>query len=160
MRCEFSLWIGKLLWRRAWLRSLVGYSPWGHTEWDVTEWLDAHPFERLYFSLVAQGLRICQQCQRCRRLWFNFCVRNIPWGRKRLRTPIFFFFFQTFKLINVNLHFKLCTCWISKNSQWSTASSKGQGFWGWVLIWFPCWKISLLNFLCISFLKIFLFLIN
>lgn len=24
-------------------------------------------------------------------------------------------FFQTFKLINVNLHFKLCTCWISKN---------------------------------------------
>ena len=60
-------------------------------------------------------------------------------------------FFQTFKFINVNFHFKLYTCWISKNSQWSTASSKGQGFYGWVSIWFPCWNMSLLSSLCISF---------
>ena len=43
MRCMFEIWFGKIPWRRAWkptpvflpgeslgLRSLVGYSPWGH----------------------------------------------------------------------------------------------------------------------------------
>ena len=37
-RCGFNPWVGKILWRRKWqptpvsqgLRSLVGYSPWGH----------------------------------------------------------------------------------------------------------------------------------
>jgi len=42
-RHEFDLWVGKIPWKRAWqptpvflpgethrLRSLVGYSPWGH----------------------------------------------------------------------------------------------------------------------------------
>ena len=44
----FSPWVGKLPWRRAWLpaflawrfhgwRSLVGHSPWSHTESDATE---------------------------------------------------------------------------------------------------------------------------
>ena len=28
-----------LAWRIPWQRSLAGYSPWGHKEWDVTEWL-------------------------------------------------------------------------------------------------------------------------
>ena len=48
-------WVGKIPWRRAWLptpvflpgkshgwRSLAGYSPWGHTELDTTEWLSTH----------------------------------------------------------------------------------------------------------------------
>ena len=26
-----------LAWRTHWLWSLVGYSPWGHKEWDTTE---------------------------------------------------------------------------------------------------------------------------
>ena len=49
-RCGFHPWVGKIPWRRAWQpapvffpgeshgqRSLVGYSPWGHTESDPTE---------------------------------------------------------------------------------------------------------------------------
>ena len=53
-RCRFSLWVGKVSWRRAWQptpvflpgkshgpRSLVGYSPWG---WRVREdWSDLVP---------------------------------------------------------------------------------------------------------------------
>ena len=47
---RFYLWVGKILWRRKWQltavllpekshgqRSLVGYSPWGHKESDMTE---------------------------------------------------------------------------------------------------------------------------
>ena len=46
----FDPWVGKIPWRRAWQptplflpreshgqRSLVGYSPWGHKELDMTE---------------------------------------------------------------------------------------------------------------------------
>ena len=49
-RRGFSPWVGKIPWRRTWQptpgflpgeshgqRSLVGYSPWGHTESDTTE---------------------------------------------------------------------------------------------------------------------------
>jgi len=49
-RCGFDLWVGKIPWRRAWQsipvflpgeshgqRSLVGYSPWGRKELDMTE---------------------------------------------------------------------------------------------------------------------------
>ena len=49
-RCGFDPWVRKILWRRAWQptlvflpgeshgqRSLVGYSPWGHKELDMTE---------------------------------------------------------------------------------------------------------------------------
>ena len=49
-RPRFNSWIRKIPWRREWLptpvflpgesnghRSLVGYSPWGHTELDRTE---------------------------------------------------------------------------------------------------------------------------
>ena len=49
-RCKFNPWVRKILWRRAWQptpiflpgeshgqRSLVGYSPWGHRELDMTE---------------------------------------------------------------------------------------------------------------------------
>ena len=54
-RHPFSLWVGKIPWRRKWqptpvflprkvhgLRSLVGYSPWGHRESDTTEQLSTH----------------------------------------------------------------------------------------------------------------------
>ena len=49
-RCRFSPWVGKIPWRRSWLPtpvflpeesqgrgSLVGFSPWGRTESDMTE---------------------------------------------------------------------------------------------------------------------------
>ena len=49
-RCGFGPWVRKILWRRKWQptpvflpgeshgqRSLAGYSPWGHKEWDTTE---------------------------------------------------------------------------------------------------------------------------
>ena len=52
MKPESSPWVGKIRWRREWLptpvflpgefygqRNLVGYSPWGHKESDMTEWL-------------------------------------------------------------------------------------------------------------------------
>ena len=53
--CGFHLWIWKISWRRKWQltpvffpgkfhgqRSLVSYSPWGHKESDMTEWLRTH----------------------------------------------------------------------------------------------------------------------
>ena len=53
-RHEFDLWMGKIPWRRKWKptpvflpgesherRSLEGYSPWGHKESDMTEWISA-----------------------------------------------------------------------------------------------------------------------
>ena len=53
--CMFNPWVGKIPWRRKWQptpvflagefheqRSLVGYSPWGHKELDMTEQLSAH----------------------------------------------------------------------------------------------------------------------
>ena len=49
-RHAFNPWVGKIPWRREWqptpvllpgeshgLRSLAGYSPWGHKELDMTE---------------------------------------------------------------------------------------------------------------------------
>ena len=51
----FDPWVGKSFWRRKWhptpvllpgkshgWRSMVGYSPWGHKEWDTTERLHFH----------------------------------------------------------------------------------------------------------------------
>ena len=51
-RPRFSLWVGKIRWRRKWQptpvslpgeshgqRSLAGYSPWGWKKSDTTEWL-------------------------------------------------------------------------------------------------------------------------
>ena len=49
---KFDPWVGKIPWRRGWLptplflprefhgqKNLAGYSPWGHKESDMTEWL-------------------------------------------------------------------------------------------------------------------------
>ena len=51
-RPRFDPWVGNIPWKREWLptpvffpgefhgqRSLAGYSPWGHKELDMTEWL-------------------------------------------------------------------------------------------------------------------------
>ena len=64
---SFSPWVGKIPWRRAWhptpvflpgeshgQRSLVGYSPRGHTESNTTKRLRMHA--RLYCSRTLQGL--------------------------------------------------------------------------------------------------------
>ena len=60
---KFGPWVGKISWRRKWQstpvflpekshrqRSLVGYSPWGHTELDKTEQLSTHILEYLVIS--------------------------------------------------------------------------------------------------------------
>ena len=70
-------WVRKIPWRRKWLptpvflprksrgqRSLAGYSPWGHKEWDMTERLtlslSQHTFSnwinRIFSQLVEQGI--------------------------------------------------------------------------------------------------------
>ena len=54
-RHRFSLWVGKIPWRRAWQpipvlllgkfhgqRSLAGYSPWDPKECDMIEWMSTH----------------------------------------------------------------------------------------------------------------------
>ena len=55
----FNPWVGKIPWRKEWQptpvslpgesheqRSLMGYSPWGHKESDMTQWLTLFPRER------------------------------------------------------------------------------------------------------------------
>ena len=72
-RRGFDPWVGKIPWRRKWqptpallprkfrgLRSLVGYSPWGHQESDTNE--------RLYFTSL----------QRTRCLWASFGTSIVP----------------------------------------------------------------------------------
>ena len=93
-RPRFDPWGRKILWRREWLptpvflpgefheqRSLVGYSPWGHKESDMTEWLT------LSISL----------------LYFNshYIIFNI-FDRLVLLVSICLFFFSFFS----SLHFK------------------------------------------------------
>ena len=81
-RPGFGLWVGKILWRREWQpppvflpgefhgqRSLVGYSPWGCQESDMTEWLtlcylnmtDQRCFcIHLHNKLLAIGVSLCK----------------------------------------------------------------------------------------------------
>jgi len=66
--CQFGLdpWVGKIPWKRAWQptpvfwpgesrgqRSLVGYSPWGHQESDMTEATEyiQHAAQTLHFII-------------------------------------------------------------------------------------------------------------
>ena len=64
-RCRFNLWVWKIPWRRKWQptpvflpgkscgqRSLVGYSPWGHKELDMTE-------RTLLITLKVEGSVTC-----------------------------------------------------------------------------------------------------
>ena len=61
-RHKFDPWVEKIPWRRKWQltpvclpeksneqRSLVGYSPWGHKELDMTEWAHTHT---IFFLLL------------------------------------------------------------------------------------------------------------
>ena len=61
--CRFNPWVEKIPWRRAWQptpgvlpgeshgqRSLVGYSPWGHRESDMTEETE-HTYMHLVWSV-------------------------------------------------------------------------------------------------------------
>ena len=86
-RPGFNPWVGKNSWRRKWQptpvllpgeshgwRSLVGYSPWGRKESDMTGRLHFLSFS---FSLVAQ------------KPGFYPWVGKIPWRRERLPTPVF-----------------------------------------------------------------------
>ena len=67
-RCMFDSWVGKIPWRMAWQptpvslpgeshgqRSLVGYSPWGHEESDVSEYAHTGGGEE------QGGARVCLQ---------------------------------------------------------------------------------------------------
>ena len=76
---------GKSPWRRKWQSipvllpgkshgqgSLVGYSPWGRKESDMTE-----------------GLHFHFQCRRCWIRGFDLWARKIPWRRKWQPTPVF-----------------------------------------------------------------------
>ena len=47
--CGFDLWVGKIPWEREWQKSLVGCSPWGHKESDMTEATE-HACTHLMFS--------------------------------------------------------------------------------------------------------------
>ena len=75
-RCRFGPWVGKIPWRRAWKptpvflpgeshgqRSLVGCSPWGHTETDMTERLSTHSIRKIENitsdSPKNQGIKVC-----------------------------------------------------------------------------------------------------
>ena len=85
-RCRFNPWVGKIPWRREWQptpvflpgechgqRSMVGYSPWGYKESDMTEQV-THTSNWQH-----SGKESTCQCRRCR---FNPWVRKIPWRRK------------------------------------------------------------------------------
>ena len=79
-RHRFDPWVGKIPWRRAWQltavvlpreshgqRSLAGYSPWGHTELDMTEQLSFHftlqrnnsTSDKLWLCLIVYLIHIC-----------------------------------------------------------------------------------------------------
>ena len=65
-RCRFDPWVGKIPWGRKWQpalvflpgeshrqKSLVGYSPWSHKEWDMTKHLSTQQaLVSLRFSFV------------------------------------------------------------------------------------------------------------
>ena len=100
-------WVGKISWRRKWqptpvllpgkfhgLRSLVGYSSWGHKESDTTERLHflsliRHLFQYLGFPGGASGKKPACQRRRHKRCRFNPWVRKIPWRSTWQLAPAF-----------------------------------------------------------------------
>ena len=84
----FNPWVGKIPWRRKLqptpvilpgkfhgLRSLVGYSPWGHKESETTEQLHSHS---QYTYLLLQSVWISYavlSSQNFQRHWLIFCTR-------------------------------------------------------------------------------------
>ena len=95
-RPGFNPWIRKIPWRREWLttlvflpgeshgqRSLVGYSPWGHKESDMTEQL-AHTQQMFLYPLVIKdeslftSTFVCSSLASSRSLHSNYLVMCIP----------------------------------------------------------------------------------
>ena len=87
-RCRghrFNPWVGKISWKLQpapvlsgkshWQRSMVGYSPSGHKELDMTEQLSTHRWRRDFAGVIK--LRILR--------W----IGKIPWRRKWQPTPVF-----------------------------------------------------------------------
>ena len=72
-----------LAWRIPWMEELVGYSPRGHRESDMTEWLNLLNRSALGFpgGLAVKNLQ-------CKRHGFNFWVGKIPWRRKSQLIPL------------------------------------------------------------------------
>ena len=77
-RPGFIPWVKKISWRRKWQPTpgflpgkshgwwnLVGYSPWGHKESDMTERLHFH-FSHIYNGLLLSGEKKKQSCAICR----------------------------------------------------------------------------------------------
>ena len=77
----FSPWAGKSPWRRAWLptpvflpgdsheqRSLVGYSPWGHTESDTTEQQNSNK-QLIHNTVLLLLLRSFRRVRLCATPW-------------------------------------------------------------------------------------------
>ena len=54
---EMATHSSTLAWKIPWRRSLVGYSPWGHEESDMTELL--HFLSLSFFSWQLTSLQIC-----------------------------------------------------------------------------------------------------
>ena len=105
-RCGFNPWIRKIPWRRKWQsnpvllpgeshgqRSLVGYSPWGHKESDMTE----HPCmyanwprdRNIRTSWVALVEKTPPANTGDMRHGFDLWVRKILWRRVWQTTPVF-----------------------------------------------------------------------
>ena len=120
----FDPWVRKTPWRRKWQptpvllpreshrqRSLVGYSPWGHKELDVTKRLTnqliicLRPVLPSVSSLKGRkkvsscllmnlgsfprGSDSKESASQCRKLGFDPWVRKIPWRREWQPTPVF-----------------------------------------------------------------------
>ena len=84
-RLGFSLWVGKipleeemaahssiLAWKIPWQRNLVGYSPWGFKETDMTEWL-THPLIRKKYRFSLFVVLMC-----CKVAWDTYSTIDVP----------------------------------------------------------------------------------
>ena len=70
---RFDSWVGKIPWRRKWLptpvflpreshgqRTLVGYSPWGRKESDMTEQQTTHTKQKGHLGMERHRLQVCE----------------------------------------------------------------------------------------------------
>ena len=107
-RKRFTLWVGKIPWRRTWQptpvylpgefhgqRSLAGYSPWGHNESDVTEGLSRHTHTHTHICNIS--LCICTTTSLSIHLLdpnqtqkHTFNVDGIPYANRRIHSTAFF----------------------------------------------------------------------
>ena len=108
-RPGFNPWVRKIPWRREWLltsvflpgefheqRSLAVYSPWGHKELDMAEWLTPTYLPPDLFSRITQAFGASirssdgklNQTKRTENLWRVCVCRNNKNGRKKKRERI------------------------------------------------------------------------